>query len=117
MAHNNSIKPAMKWRVVMSNYPHERLEGRPGYWEYFERNILGEYATEEEAIEAAKEKMAHMGQFQGWADDVDDEDGYYHGGPPYSTADDPDGAMCEDEHTIIDVEEIQEEKKSAAKEE
>jgi hypothetical protein len=105
---DNKTNPAMKWRVVMANYPHERLD-----WEYYERHILGEYATEEEAIEAAKEKMVQMGQFQGWAND-DDDDGYYHGGPPYSTTDDPDGALDEDEHTDIYVEEIKEEKKSSA---
>jgi len=103
---DNKTNPAMKWRVVMANYPHERLD-----WEYYERHILGEYATEEEAIEAAKEKMVQMGQFQGWDDD---DDGYYHGGPPYSTTDDPDGALDEDEHTDIYVEEIKEEKKSSA---
>lgn len=71
-------------------------------------------ATEEEAIEAAKEKMVNMGQFQGWADDVDDEGGYYHQGPPYSTVDDLDGALCEDEHTVIHVVEIKEDKTSNA---
>lgn len=59
--------------------------------------------------------MMQMGQFQGWADDRDDEFGYYHSGPPYATADDPDGAMNEDEHTIIDVEEIKEEKPASKK--
>lgn len=107
MTDNNSAKQSMKWRVVMTTFPHERLEDTPDYWWYQEEKVLGEYATEEEAVEAAKRKMLQMGQFQGWADDVDNEDGYFHGGPPYSTTDDPDGAVCEDEHTMIEVEEIE----------
>lgn len=114
MADNNSAQSAIKWRVVMTNYPHERLEGTPDYWDYHEIKVLGEYATKEEAVEAAKKKMLQMGQFQGWADDVDDEDGYFHGGPPYSTADDPDGALCEDEHTTLSLQKIEVKKKSAA---
>ena len=67
----------MKWDVIMMcNYPHERLEDHPDYWWYFEKHILGEYATKEEAIQAAKNRMVQMGQFQGWADDYNDEYGY-----------------------------------------
>lgn len=99
-------KPTMKWRVVMFNWPIHapaprlELENNPDYSSYVvEKYILG-------AIQGAKDKMETMDQFKGWADDKDDEDGYYHGGPPYSTTDDPDRAMFESEHTEIDVEEI-----------
>jgi hypothetical protein len=101
-------KPPMKWRVVMINTPHDRLERHPDYQYYCEERILGEYATEEEAIEGARKKMVQMGQFQGWADD--EESDYYQEGPPYSTYDaDPYDVMDEDEHTTIEVEEIKKE--------
>ena len=99
-------KPPMKWRVVMTTCPHDRLEGRPDYQWYCEESILGEYATEEEAIEGARKKMVQMGQFQGWADDEESE--YYQEGPPYSTCDMTD-LWDEDEHTTIEVEEIMKE--------
>lgn len=67
----------------MINTPHDRLERHPDYQYYCEERILGEYATEEEAIEGARKKMVQMGQFQGWADDEESE--YYKEGPPYST--------------------------------
>jgi hypothetical protein len=57
----------------MINTPHDRLERHPDYQWYCEERILGEYATEEEAIEGARKKMVQMGQFQGWADDETSE--------------------------------------------
>ena len=96
----------MKFRVVKKYFP--RTDD-PDYW-YTETKVVGEYATKEEANEAAREDMLNTCQFANWAE----ETGYDKEDPPYSTTEaDPYDLADEDEYVDIEVEEIAKTKKEA----